>query len=92
MTINHARQKLTNLINYIPEEELHTAIKFIEFLVGAMPEELSKEKYFQALDSLPYTDEPWTEEDENDYQESRKDIAEGRVITLEQYEKERGLA
>lgn len=47
-----------------------------------------KEKFEDFFNNPPIDDEPWTGEDEKLWQGGKKEIAEGKIISWEQLEKE----
>lgn len=80
-----ARNELIKLIMKLPEREILPAKRFLEFLLGKIPS-MTDEEYLQFLEQTPEDDEePWTEEDERDIEQAKKEIAEGKYITLEDF-------
>ena len=99
MTIEHnLRQQIVNLVDLIPEKELHTALKFLEFLSENNNEnqqeerELTTGEYMAILNTAPYDDEEWTEDEERELQEARKEAKAGYVISLEELKEELNLS
>ena len=52
------RERLHELIEQLPEGELHTAERFLDFLRAA-----GEDSLVRALDEAPYDDEPLTDDD-----------------------------
>ena len=80
-----AKERLYRLIDRIPEGEVHTAERFLEYL--AWHGDPLLRKLFEA----PYDDEPMSEEEEAGVREAWDDYKTGRVQTLEEVKKELGL-
>jgi len=73
------RDRLHTLVDSLPEDELHVARRFLEFLGTDAPDAL-----LQALRNAPLDDEPLTAEDEAALGEAERDRAEGRVVSHEE--------
>jgi hypothetical protein len=81
------KDELHRLIDALPEKEIATAKRFLEFL-AIQPDEESWDEF---LKNPPIDDEPLTEYDLLDIKEGEKAIAEGRVKSWEQIKREYGL-
>jgi hypothetical protein len=79
-----AKERLHELVNRIPEGEVHAAERYLEYL--AWHGDPLLRKLFEA----PYDDEPTTEEEETGVREAWDDYKAGRVHTLEEVKKEFG--
>lgn len=78
-----AKEKLYHLIDELPESELHTAERFLEYLrdMGRC------DPVLQALANAPCDDEPETEEERKAVQEARDELARGEGIPWEEARK-----
>lgn len=81
------KEELYRLIEALPEKEIATAKRFLEFLV-IQPDEESWDEF---LKNPPIDDEPLSEDDLRDIEEGKKAIAESRVKSWEQVKSEYGL-
>jgi hypothetical protein len=86
MDIINKRRELYELINELPEETIPGVKKYIKSLIAR--KNLKKEKLKEIFTNPPIDDEPWTEEDETDWQTGIKEVAEGKVITWEKLQEE----
>ena len=80
-----AKERLHRLIDEIPEGEVHTAERFLEYLTTA------DDPVLRALMNAPEDDEPVTDEDREALEEGRAALAAGDVITDEELSAELGL-
>jgi hypothetical protein len=80
-----AKERLYRLIDQIPEAEVHTAERFLEYLTTA------DDPVLRALMTAPEDDEPVTPEEEEAVREALEDIEAGRVHSLEEVKQELGL-
>jgi hypothetical protein len=80
------KEKLHRLVDTLPDSELQTAERFLEYLntVGLTPLE-------HALMSAHEDDEEETEEEREATDRARADLAAGRVVSDEQLADELGL-
>ena len=86
MDIINKRTELYELIDKLPEETMPEVKKYINSLIT---KKKSKQEIFkEILAGIPVDDEPWTENDEADWQEGIKEIAEGKVISWEKLQEE----
>ena len=69
------RERLHSLIDTLPEDEVHVALRFVEFLGTEESPSL------WSLRDAPIDDEPLTAADEAALAEAEQDIAEGRVVS-----------
>jgi hypothetical protein len=80
-----AKERLYRLIDQIPEGEVHTAERFLEYLTTA------DDPVLRALMNAPEADEPLSDEDREALEEGRRALAEGDVVTDEELSAEFGL-
>lgn len=80
-----AKERLYRLIDQIPEGEVHTAERFLEYLSTA------DDPVLRTLMTAPEDDEPITPEEEEAVREALDDIEAGRVQSLEEVAKELGF-
>ena len=80
-----SKQELKDLIDGLPDVELHAAKRYIQYLRD------SHAPLLKSLMEAPWDDEPLTEEDIKAIEESRKDIAAGRVVSQEELKRELGI-
>jgi hypothetical protein len=74
-----AKEKLRHLVDGLSEQEAGDALVLVE---GRFEDRLVR-----ALESAPEDDEPITEEDEAAISEGRADVAAGRTISLDEFER-----
>lgn len=74
------REQLRHLIDELPDDELHAAQRYLEFLA----EERAADRFYQMLQSAPLDDEPETPEEATAVAEAYEDIAAGRLVTHEE--------
>ena len=70
------RDRLHTLVDTLPEDELHVALRFLEFL-----ETDATASPLWSVEEAPVDDEPVTEEDEQALAEAERDVTEGRVVS-----------
>ena len=80
------RAELYQLVDFLPENEINVAKRFLEFLISN-----EKDPVLQVLKNAPLDDEPLTESDIVAIKEAEKDIAEGKTQSLEDVMREFGL-
>jgi len=80
-----AKERLYRLVDQIPEGEVHTAERFLEYL------SVTDDPVMRAFMNAPEDDEPTTPEEEEAVREALEDIEAGRVQTLEEVRQELGL-
>jgi len=78
------KEELYRLVDALPEQEISTAKRFLEFLI-VKP---GKESWEELLKNPPIDDEPLTADDLKTIAEAEKDIAEGRIKPWEQVKRE----
>ncbi len=78
-----AREALHELIDRIPEKEILTAQRFLEYLASSAA--------FRATLSAPADDEPVTSEDAAAIERARADLRAGKVVSHEEVLREFGL-
>ncbi len=81
-----AKTHLYSLIDILPESEIHSAKRYLEFLISKAPDPV-----LQTLFNAPYDDEPVEEEELQAVREAEKDIAEGKTQSLVSVMREFGL-
>lgn len=80
-----AKERLYQLVDRIPEGEVHAAERYLEYLAW------HGDPLLRRLFEAPYDDEPTSEEEEAGVREAWDDYGAGRVQTLEEVKKELGL-
>jgi hypothetical protein len=80
-----AKERLYRLVDRVPEDEIHTAERFLEYLAS------SDDPVMRALMNAPEDDEPVTPEEEEAVREALEDVAAGRMHSLEEVKREFGL-
>lgn len=73
------RERLHELVEDLPESEVHAALRFVEYLRNAEDDPVLK-----ALRDAPPDDEPVTEEDVAALEEAWEDVRQGRLISHEE--------
>ena len=74
------RRRLHQLVDDLPDTELHTAERFLEFL-GVTPE---KSPAWEASANAPEDDEPVTDEDRDAIREGLAELAAGEGLTSDE--------
>lgn len=72
------RERLRSLVEDLPEEEVHAALHFVEYLRSS-----EEDPVLKALRNAPPDDEPVTEEDLAALEEAWEDIRQSRVSSLD---------
>ena len=80
-----SRQELKDLIDGLPDLELHAIKRFIQY-IRDMDDPL-----LRLMAEAPWDDEPVTEEDIAAFTETDEDFRTGNVFTQEEIERELGL-
>ncbi len=86
MTTTEAREKLHDLIESLPSEDVPTALRVLEALNA------SSDPVPLALRDVPIDDEPETEEERAAVAEALRDLEEGRVMPHDEVMRRLGLA
>ena len=73
------RERLHALVDDLPEDEIHTTLRFVEHLRS--PED---DPVLKALREAPFDDEPLTDEDLAALREAEEDEIHGRLIPHEE--------
>jgi predicted transcriptional regulator len=73
------RERLHDLVEDLPESEVHAALRFIEYLRRS-----ENDPVLAALRDARPDDEPLTEEDVAALEEAYEDLAQGRVVAHEE--------
>jgi hypothetical protein len=79
------RDRLHEAVDRLPEDELHSALRYVEYLRD------DADPLLRALDEAPEDDEPLTEEDIRAIAESRAEYARGECRTWDEARKDLGL-
>ena len=79
------KQELKDLIDDLPDLELHAVKRFIQYVRDV------DDPVLRSLMEAPWDDEPVTEEDIAAFTETDEDFRTGNVFTQEEIEKELGL-
>lgn len=86
-----ARNELVNFIMRIPDSDIPTIGKILKAFLPEEPSTMTDAEYLQFLEQAPEDDEePWTEDDERDIEEAKREIAKGNYITLEDFARKHG--
>lgn len=80
-----AKERLYQLIDQIPEREIHAAERYLEYLAE------HGDPFVRKLMNAPIDDESVTEDEEAGVREAWADYKAGRVGTMEEVEEELGL-
>jgi predicted transcriptional regulator len=80
-----AKERLHRLVDRVPEEEVHTAERFLEYLAT------SEDPVMRALMNAPEDDEPLTDADREALEEGRRALEAGEVVSHEELRKAIGL-
>ena len=72
------KEHLHSLVEQLPEGELHTALRFLEYLRD------TGDPVLRAFMNAPEDDEPLTDEDRAAIEEAKEDLAAGRVMSHEE--------
>jgi hypothetical protein len=78
-----AKDRLYRLVDQIPDGEVHTAERFLEYL--------AVDAVLRSLINAPEDDEPVTPDEEEAVREALEDVAAGRMHSLEEVKQELGL-
>ena len=73
------RERLHDLVEHLPEPEVHAALRFVEYL-----RQSEDDPVLRALRDAPPDDEPLTEEDIAALEEAWEDVRQGRLISHEE--------
>jgi hypothetical protein len=68
------RERLRSLVEDLPEEEVHAALRFVEYLRDS-----EEDPVLKTLRNAPPDDEPVTEEDHAALEEAWEDVRQGRL-------------
>ena len=79
------REELHDLVDDLSDQDLPTAKRFLAYLRNI------RGPFMRKLVETPYDDEPLSEEDIAALDEAWEDVAAGRVIIMEELERELGL-
>lgn len=80
-----AKERLYRLIDQIPDGEVHTVERFLEYLANA------DDPVWRALMNAPEDDEPLSDEDREALEEGRRALAEGDVVSDEELRAKLGI-
>ncbi|HSW30520.1 MAG TPA: hypothetical protein VLH75_13625 [Longimicrobiales bacterium] len=73
-----AKERPYRLVDQIPEEEVHAAERYLEYLAEHC------DPFIRALMPAPESDQPLSEEDREALNEGRRALVEGDVVTDEE--------
>jgi predicted transcriptional regulator len=76
------RERLLTLAETLPEPEVHTAVRFLEYLNRELSDPVRT-----ALENAPFDEEPLSSADLEALEEARRDLLEGRVVSHEEARK-----
>ena len=82
-------EAIKSFVDGLPDRELHAIKRYLQFrrFIGDLPDD----PFAQALASTPADDEPITADDLAAIAESEDDLAAGRIVPLEDLERDSGL-
>jgi hypothetical protein len=80
-----AKERLHELVDRIPEGEVHAAERFLEYLA------YTEDPLLRALMNAPEDDEPLTPKERNVLEEGRRALAKGDVVSDEELRAELGI-
>jgi hypothetical protein len=78
MTGMTEREQLQAMVEELPDEEVHAALRFVSYL------RVQQDPLLAALAAAPLDDEEVTEEDRAALREAEADLAAGRTVSTEQ--------
>ncbi|MCI0439612.1 MAG: hypothetical protein L0177_10840 [Chloroflexi bacterium] len=76
------REDLHRLVDELPENEIHSARRYLEYLRSF------NDPILKSLWEAPEDDEPETEEERRGVEEAYEDLRAGRVVSSEEIERE----
>jgi hypothetical protein len=79
------KERLHQLVDGLPEEDLHTAARVLEALRA------TSDPVTRALNNAPPDDEPYTEQEQAAVAEAYDEVASGQLFTLDEVRRELGL-
>lgn len=77
------KERLHHLVDELPEAEIHTALRFVEYLRQEASDPVTR-----ALQEAPFDHEPLNPEDLKDLEAAELDWQEGRVVSHEDARRE----
>ncbi|MDP2957389.1 MAG: hypothetical protein Q8N53_13275 [Longimicrobiales bacterium] len=80
-----AKERLYRLVEQIPDEEIHAAERYLEYLAE------HGDPFIRALMTALDDDEPLSQEEREALEEGRRALAEGDVVTDEELRAELGI-
>jgi predicted transcriptional regulator len=80
-----AKERLHQLVDRVPDGEVHTAERFLEYLASAA------DPVMRALMNAPEMDEPLSDADREALEEGRRALEAGDVVSHEELRKAIGL-
>ena len=81
------RNELHNLIDALPESEVYSAKRYLQFLLT----EVQNRRILEAFKNAPEEDEAPGAEELKAIKEARRDVAEGKVESFDKVMKDLGL-
>lgn len=80
MTKTAIKKEIHQLVDKLPESDLHAAKRFLQYLTSLKEED----PVLKALKNAPWDDEPLTEEDIKALEEAHEDVKAGRIVSHEE--------
>ncbi len=81
-----ARERLHRLVDALPDEEVRTAERYLQYLA-----DIGSDPLLRTIAEAPYDEEPESEEERTAVQEAREAYARGDVVTTEELRRELGI-
>lgn len=76
------KKEIHQLVDKLPERDLHAAKRFLQYLASL--KEREEDPVLKALKNAPWDDEPLTEEDIKALEEAHEDVKAGRIVSHEE--------
>ena len=76
------KERLLSLVDELPEREVHTALRFVEYL------RQETDPVARALREAPVDEEPLTQEDLAELEAAERDWQEGRIVSHDEARQE----
>lgn len=82
MSTTAIKKDIRQLIDKLPERELHAAKRFLQYLVALSKKE---DPVLKAMENAPLDDEPLTKEDIEALNKAYRDIEKGRILSDKEF-------
>lgn len=82
MAVTEIKKDIRQLLDKLPERELHAAKRFMQYLVALSEKE---DPVLKAMENAPLDDEPLTKEDVKALDKAYRDIKEGRILSDKEF-------